>query len=170
MHQTFALILWLGVVTPVFHAQSRPVGLQELTAPPDRLPSGCSVAANGPYGPSPWYGSDEPILGKLRAGFGPRIPAPDGPPASRREQARYYLQVAEGIEEGYAAFYQDESPNLIQVVALRFATGDAAEAWPSPRVRAAVRRLAYGSLVIVVANGDGACGRAVADYLAGLGK
>jgi hypothetical protein len=170
MHQTFALILFLGVVTPAFHAQSRPVTLQELTVPPDRLPNGCSVAAHGPHGPSPWHGSDEPILARIREQFGTRVPVPDGPPASRRELARYYVQLADGIEEGYSAFYQDESPNLIPVVALRFASDQLADAWPPASVRRAVRRLAYGPLVIVVSNGDGACGHLIADYLAGLGK
>jgi hypothetical protein len=170
MHQTFALVLFLGVVAPVFPAQVRLGTLQELTVPPDRLPNGCSIAAHGPYGPSPWHGSDEPRLARIRAEFGPREPVPDGPPASRRELARYYLQLAEGIAEGYSAFYQDESPNLIQVVALRFANDQLADAWPGAAVRRSVRRLTYGPLVIVVANGDGACGRVIADYLAGLGK
>ena len=170
MYQTFALILFLGVVAPVVHARSQPVSLQELTVPADRLPNGCSLAAHGPYGPSPWFGSDEPILGKIRELFATRVPAPDGPPPSRGEVARYYVRLADGIEEGYSAFYQDESPNLIQVVALRFATDQLADVWPRASIRRAVRRLAYGPLVIVVSNGDGACGGVIADYLAGLGR
>ena len=167
MRKTLVLLAMIVAGVPALSAQSRPVSLQEMTVPADRLPQGCSLAA---HGPRPWHGSDEPMLGRIREQFGTRIPMPDGPPASRGEIVRYYVQLADGIEEGYSAFYQDQSPNLIQVVALRFARSDAAEAWPSRSVRRATQRIAYGPLVIVVASGESACGHAIADYLTGLGK
>ena len=129
---------------------ARAVTIQELTVPTDRLPDGCTlkfieparqevIAKAGaretfrmiPATPSlqpssavsnPWTGTDRRILADLRQridGHG-AIRFPDAPPLSRTETSAIHLKFADGVEEGYAATYEQANRGDLGVWAVRF--------------------------------------------------
>src|SRR5687768_14259440 len=122
---------------------SRVVTMQELTVPPERLPTGCvlspaqSVRLEGnrvrgrnwaglPIPTNPWAGTDAPLIASIRERVDGPVLMPDGPPLTARQSARYRLHLAEGVEEAYAAIYTQEGPaefeprDVIVVYGLRF--------------------------------------------------
>src|SRR5229473_812071 len=112
----------------------RPYTMKDLTVPKKRLPAGCglvpapSVSLGGnrvqyglwaglPVPTNPWSGTDRPTIVEIRERMdGPSL-VPDGPPPTAREISRYRSQLANGVEEGYAAIYTQS----VVVYAVRFA-------------------------------------------------
>ena len=89
-----------------------------------------------------------------------------------REAARFRLRLADGVEEAYAAIYQQsESDLLVVVYGLRFpGTEDAAIFWNNDR---AVRNpgadgVAIGPIVAVVSGERRECFQAIGAYLRSL--
>ena len=165
-----------GIVTVILSAAAQDVvTLNDLTVPQPRLPAACALApAADPVGlgitANPWIGSDLPVIGSIRERLGRPTGLPDGPPLTRTQLARFRLRMAEGIEEGYVAVYQQPSPQLILVYGLRFASVPDRDQLlretrtpPNPRVMS----VGVGSMLAVV-HGDGECARAIATYLASL--
>ncbi len=155
---------WLAVQAP----PAAPIAMQALTLQADRLPEGCALSTHGPYPSNPWIGTDEPTIGRLRQQFNARVPVPDAPPLSRRDQARYDVRAAEGVVEGYTASYALEGSVRTQVVALRFANQADADLWPSRSQRQRMDRIALGSLVAVVYGAPGACRQAIVAHIGAL--
>jgi hypothetical protein len=151
--------------------------MQDLSVAPERLPAGCAISpdtAGLPLPTSPWTGTDPVLLGRIRELIdGPPL-LPDGPPPSRREYAQLRLRLADGIEEGYVAVYQQDvnitgSRELLRVFALRFAdarkAAEAGHRWANnPRAS----RTMIGSTVAVIHGDGGKCFQAVAAHLRGL--
>lgn len=155
---------WFAVQAPPV----APIAMQALTLQADRLPEGCALSTHGPYPANPWIGTDEPTIGRLRQQFNARMPVPDAPPLSRRDQARFDVRAAEGVVEGYTAWYALEGGGRTQVAALRFANQTNADLWPSRSQRQRVDRIALGSLVAVVYGAPGACRQAIAAHIGAL--
>jgi hypothetical protein len=93
---------------------------------------------------------------------------PDAAPVDRPQ--RFWLKLAEGIEEGYAAAYVTGAnrPAVI-VMALRYASGHIDD--PVPGRRRGARgeyRLVAGNVVAVARGPVGACFDAVARHLRSL--
>src|SRR5262245_14329073 len=95
---------------------------QELTVPRERLPTECALAdsRSGYAGlrlpTNPWTGTDPSLIAEIRERVEGSPSLPDGPPMSPREAARFRLGLANGIEEAYAAVYQDaELKQLVPV-------------------------------------------------------
>jgi hypothetical protein len=149
--------------------------LADLTVPQGRLPSSCTVSSVPPAGlevaTNPWVGDDRSILASIRQRIGPSPRVPDGPPPSGRQLAKYRLEWARDIEEGYAAVYKQAAPELVIVYGLRFSDRAAVEQvlrdtrrQTSPRVI----RVAIGSIFAVVHGDAGPCARAIGDYFTSL--
>src|SRR2546430_1669872 len=124
----------------------REFGLADLTVPMDRLPAGCALAASPSerlegnrvrsglwtglnIGTNPWIGTEAPILAAIRERLAP-TEVPDGPPLTPAQARRYFLQLADGIEQAYVAIYREqEVSDLTTVYGLQFPTTDAALAF-----------------------------------------
>ncbi len=167
----------------------RPVTMLDLTVPNEHLPSGCALApadsvrlegnrvrgglwAGLPIPTNPWTGTDRPIIASIRERMdGPPL-VPDGPPLTARELSRYRLQLADGVEEAYAAIHMQPEPNLIVVYASRSASTKTFDilsdtrAFKDPRVM----RLQIGPIVAVVSGDGGQCFQAVGAYLKFLAR
>jgi hypothetical protein len=186
--KAFAAAALAIALAPVQEA-TRGVSLPDLTVPSSRLPAGCALVEKAataetagktrivsiglPVATNPWIGTDRQALSLIRERLvGPAtVPdVPDGPPLNRRDLARYQLQLADGIAEGYAAVYQQSGAAWLTVVqALRFETDDGARmAWPVRRVADPhTVRLAAGRIRGIV-SGSGPCFQAVNAYLGSL--
>jgi hypothetical protein len=110
-----AIILALSVMRAVGAAQAgdpRLRSLSSLTIRGDRLPTGCSlppsIFAIAARATNPWSGTDPVAIGEIRERVDGPTRMPDGPPLSHRELARFRFSLAEGVEEGYAAVYQQD--------------------------------------------------------------
>jgi hypothetical protein len=161
----------------------RPVSMNDLMVPQDRLPVGCTLSptasvhldgnrvraglrAGLPIPSNPWIGTDRLIIASIRERMdGPPL-VPDGPPLDRRAASSYRLLLADGVEEAYAAIYLMQSDQkLIVVYALRF-TATKRPLYPS---RAAFNhRFEIGSIDAVVSGDGGQCSLAVEAYLKSL--
>lgn len=158
----------------------RPVlPLHQLTVPKDRLPDGCSLTATqSGYAigwqrltSNPWIGTDRAILGGLRGLIdGPgRRPLPDALTTSL-EEAELRSALAEGVEEGYAATYEQLSARALQVLAVRFAVPPEPRFRPSDGAPGAPARIALGSTWILFDGDNGACSKAIEAYLRSFRK
>jgi hypothetical protein len=101
---------------------AQPLSLTPLTVPADVLPAGCRLAPRTMAIPpnrvrslwpmsvatNPWQGTDRKTIATIRERMGVSTPLPDGPPLSAAETRRMLLRTADGIAEGFAAFYYDE--------------------------------------------------------------
>jgi len=166
---------------------ARPVALQDLTIPNDRLPAWCALApadaarqpggrihrglwAGLPITTNPWTGRDRRVIASIRERVDPPPTVTDAP-LTRAEASRYFLRLADGVEEGYAAVYaQDGSNDSIVVSALRFAATENpfysladAKAFYRPTTR-----IEIGRIVAVVTGGGGECFQALETYLKSL--
>ena len=182
-----ARILALGILLVLATAETRGQGaivFESLTVPQSRLVAGCSLSptdtvslggnrmrvglwAGLPISSNPWQGDVRSIVAAIRERVVPSPQTPDGPLLSRAELARFRLQLAEDVEEAYAAIYADAGTHLVAVYAVRFKTTPVPD---QPRGAAASRgsvRLTRGNTVVVV-SGDGQCFDAVATYLGEL--
>lgn len=91
-------------------------------------------------------------------------------PLSARELARYRLQLADGIDEGYAAVYREGTPpELSTVYALRVGDNEPLDAIGNRRISPNYMNARFVSgRIVAVVSGRGACFEAVADYLKSL--
>ena len=152
------LIAMVGALgsTGAFALAEQQKPLEELTVPPERLPSGCSLAdatTNAVIWPglritaNPWIGTDPVILSTLRELMEPPSRVVDAPPPTPAERARFRLRLAEGVESGYAAVYSDGAARVL-VYALKFVD--------KPRIATRVMPV------------EGRCAEAVAAHLAAV--
>jgi hypothetical protein len=164
----------------------RPVTMQDLTVPKERLPAGCGLAPapSGPLGgnrvqfglrgglpANPWTGTDRRIIASIRQVIDPPPPLPDAP-LTTREAARFFLEMADGVEEGYGAFYTQSEPQEIVVYALRFG-GTEMPFHPPGDTRTSngrtSARVEIGTVVAIVSGDGGECFQAIEAHLRSLG-
>ena len=168
----------------------RVVTLQDLTVPGDRLPGGCALSpaasvrldGNSIRGglwaglrirTNPWTGTDASVVASIRERLdgGPPL-VPDGPPLTPREQARYRLRFADGIEEAYAAIYlPSNSSGLVVVYGLRFPSADnAVDVWANARrsKNLSTVGLTVGPILAFVSGDGGSCFQSVVAYVKSL--
>jgi len=201
-HDLGFFVLTIGVVNTPCLAQDvkpKPVTLQDLTVPRDRLPDGCSLKLVEParrevistmerggqrvryIGPTPsmqpagitanpWMGTDRRILAWLRQ----RV---DGygelrlldAPLTKREESALFLQFAEGLEEGYAATYAQSGAHDLGVHAVRFALTPEKRA-VFPVDRPHTLVIETGSIRAIVYGDSGPCSTVIDTYLRPLGR
>jgi hypothetical protein len=161
----------------------RPVSMNDLTVPQDRLPAGCALSATDsvrldgnrvrvglwaslPIPSNPWTGTDRSIIASIRERMdGPPL-EPDGPPVDRRAASRYRLGLADGVEEAYAAIYVTQSDStLVVVYASRYAT---TKRTFYPSRAAPDHRFQIGPIEAVLSGDGGQCSQAVEAYLKSL--
>ncbi|MFN2444576.1 MAG: hypothetical protein ABR606_03165 [Vicinamibacterales bacterium] len=134
-----------------------------------RLWTGLPITAN------PWIGTDAPMVATIRERIdGPAL-VPDSPPLTTRQRARHRLQLAEGVEEAYAAIYAHGEAEADPIVVYGLRRADAqtpAEQSRAPRASENPRiiRVAIGSIVAVVHGDGGKCFQAVGAYLRSLAR
>jgi hypothetical protein len=165
---------------------TRPVTMQNLTVPKTALPTGCGLApapsvvdgnrvtggfwAGLPISTNPWTGTARPVIASIRERMDGGLVWPDGPPLDRNAAARYRLQLADGVEEAYAAIYTMQSDtNLIVVLALRFAPTEK-PFYPLSNRLTSDHRVEIGQVHAVVSGNGGQCSQAVETYLKSLGR
>jgi hypothetical protein len=168
-------------------AQQRALDLSALTVPAGKLPSGCALApltrpaVDGrvqvvssfpvPIPTNPWHGTDRPILAGIRQRRTGLTPMPDGPPPAARDARRMFLHLADGISDGYAAFYRSaDDQGLTAVYALRFDDPSDAQAWAGTEGRGDVAALLGGTAVVVVQAGPSRCFASVREYVSGSAR
>ena len=154
-----------------------PVSLSDLTVPQDRLPADCTLSRRASIGlriaTNPWVGTDRPMVASIRERVDVPPPMPDGPPLTPADAARFHLQLADGVEEAYAAVYDQSAAQGIVVYGLRFASATSANALlRDRRIRENpnVTRMAMGSILAVVHGDGGPCAQAIGTYLQSLPK
>jgi hypothetical protein len=76
--------------------------------------------------------------------------------------------LADGVEEGYAAFYSEDETDEIGVYALRWASSET-KPWIPPR-RTNDTRFEYGQVVAFVSGRNSKCFEAISQHLGALGK
>jgi hypothetical protein len=173
-----------SVSCAVHSVPTRPVTMQNLTVPKTALPTGCGLSpavidrnrvtgglwAGLPVSTNPWTGTARSIVASIRARMDGLPPGPDAPPLDRNAASRYRLQLADGVEEAYAAVYRMQSdPQLVVVLALRFAATEK-PFYPLSNRRTSEHRVVIGQLHAVVSGDGGECSQAVERYLKSLGR
>ncbi len=186
-------VLAMLIVLPASGGQTTPlrvVALQDLTVPAERLFPGCALAptptpGNKPFRPrnlaslptptNPWTGADKPLIATIRQRIDGPMLVPDGPPLTSRQLATYRLQLAEGIDEGYAAIYSQSesagSPDAVVVYALRFASAEAANDFRSRHLDSnnpRIIQVGLGRIVAVIHGDSGKCFQTVGAYVKSL--
>jgi hypothetical protein len=178
---SFAAFIGVAVTAPAAQRQNA-FTLDDLTVSSEFLtPLGCSLSPSAsvridertrsglwaglPISSNPWTGTETIIIAAIRDRVlgSPRLP--DGPPPSRRELTRMRLQLANDIEQAYAAIYTDKGPNLVTVHAVQFKEATALKREsrrPKQRGRFEIDR----SLVVVA--GEGSCFEAVLRHVSEL--
>src|SRR5262245_30414166 len=148
----------------------KPVTMQELTVPPNRLTEGCRLKAADQTAlrKNPWIGSDRQMLATLRQQMdGQRLRVPDAPP-TLADAAALRAQLSKGVEEGYSAVYaQSAAPDLV-VEAVRFTTPQEPSDFYERRPN--VTRINIGTIQMVLFGDQRPCSKAIEGYLNGLGK
>jgi hypothetical protein len=110
------------------------------------------------------------LVASIRERMEPTV-TPDGPPPSRSEAASFRLHFADGVEEAYAAIYEQSETELIVVYASRFASSEKAvesrsySGWSN---NPTVIRVAMGPIVAMVQGDVGPCFNAVGAHLRSL--
>jgi hypothetical protein len=84
-----------------------------------------------------------------------------------RDASRYSLRLADGVNEGYAAIYEQTPSEQVIVYALRFATTA-----PTSKAMLAgdATRIDFGYVVALVTGNRGQCFRAVETFLQSLDR
>ena len=154
--------------------------LDRLTVPTDRLVPGCGLPPSNtvrlgptkvrgglwaglPITSNPWSGDDRSIVAAIRERVVGSPPLPDGPPLSRPELVRFRLQLADDVEQAYAAIYGDGGRNLVTVHAVTFNEATEADAL---RARDSLPgRIFIPDRTIAAVSGVGLCFEAVANYV-----
>jgi len=160
--------------------------LGDLTVPPERLPAGCALSPSAsiresgnrirtglwaglPIRTNPATSSEPSLIVAIRERIeGARV-TPDAPALTARGLARFRIQLADGIEEAYAAIYREEDTlQLVTVHGLRFEDELAAtDFWNGAASAKNPRAIGArsGSIVAVAAGPRGACLDAVGAHL-----
>ncbi len=178
------LLAWTAAGSTPLPQKAQPAAspMSPLTVPADHLPAGCALAPHSvpraegpvvsivsslPIPTNPWTGTDRPLIAAIRERMWQQQPmAPDGPPLGGREARQYWLRLADGIESGYAAFYDSSvGHDSVSVYAVRFANEEAI-----PTQRSHDRHITIGHTVALVLGGEGAgeCRAAIETYLRSL--
>jgi hypothetical protein len=173
---------------PLLHASPRDIGLADLTVPTDRLPAGCALVGassqrldgnqvrtglwtglNIPT--NPWVGADASVIAEVRGRLDPPR-MPDGPPLGARDAARFHLQLADGIEQGYVAIYGERDASvLITVYGFEFRTPEAAARFAG-HVRAATdsNSVVSGRIAAFAFGPATGCSKAIGAFVGGLSR
>jgi len=183
--------VWLATI--IGSRQSAPavpaviVPMAELTVPVESLPTGCRLSpaptsdlGNGrirmglwaEFPANPWIGNDRHLLASMRQLIEGPVKIPDGPPPDARDLAGFIGQLADGVEEGYGAVYQDPDGRFVIVRAVRLAPLERprATALPrSPTESSGASLVAIGQTHAVVI-GNGQCFHAVEAHLKSLAR
>jgi hypothetical protein len=185
MLKTLALAMSLAAAFAVAqNTQPLPVKMQDLTVPQDRLPIGCGLSAADsvpldgnrirgglwgglPIATNPWTGTDRLLVALIRERVESPRAMPDAPMLTRSELARFRLALADGVEEGYAAFYVQGEAEVIGVYGLRFADAERTRLYSTSRVSPATP-VEIGSIRAFVSGNDGPCFQAIAAYVRSL--
>ena len=166
----------------------RVIAMQDLTVPAERLPTGCVLAPGGTkrldgnrvlirswaglqIPTNPWSGADRPLVASIRERMDGPTPVPDGPPLSPAEATRFRLNFADGVEEAYAAIYEQSEAELIVVYAARFASREKAvesRSYSRSANNPRVIRVAVGPIVVMAEGDAGTCFNAVGAHLRSL--
>ena len=166
--------------------------LSDLTVPADRLPQGCALSpsqsvresgnhlrgglwAGLPIRTNPSTSSEPSVIVAIRIRITGPLVTPDPPALSEHGLARFQLQLADGIDEAYAAVYlESETQELVTLYGLRFAEARAAEAFwndaaARPRTRPGVTSARLGPIVAFGIGSPGnTCLGAVSAHLKSL--
>ena len=163
--------------------------LADLTLPADRRPAGCvpppsdvehmdgtqfrgGLWAGLPISRNPQSSSEPQLIVEVRERLGGAPLLPDASALTARGAARFRIQLADGIDEAYAAIYrQADAHEAVAVYGLRFPDARAAaEFWSAARAAKdpRVTALVSGPIVAAVSGPSGACLNAVAAYLNSL--
>ena len=162
--------------------------LGDLTVPPDRLPASCAPSASRlvrvsgntfrdqwvglPITSNPATSSEPRVVVAIRERIEGLRTTPDPPALTARDLARFRAQLADGIDEAYAAVYQEpDSSEYVAVYGLRFAdTLAATEFWSTAAAakNARITALTSGPIVAIATGTRGACFDAVAAHLKSL--
>ena len=167
-------------------APPREISLADLTVPSDRLPAGCALAAapserlegnrvrSGLWTglnirTNPWIGTDAPILAAIRERLAPTA-VPDGPPLMPSQARRYFLQLADGIDQAYVAIYREQDvSDLTTVYGLQFPTVESALVF-TRNARAASKGIVNGRIAAFYGGPGSGCFQAVLEYVNGLSR
>ncbi len=189
MHKQVAIVLFVSASSMVL--QSGVPGslrLETLSNVTPQLPTECALVSspsvrldgssvlrglwgNLPIATNPWTGVEPSILAQIRMHMYGLPRAPDGPPLDRREASRYFLQQADGIQEGYAAFYKDSGAEGVAVYALTYADGQPATVPPSTGQSSGDRAVSWariGRTVVLAVGSRGACSQGLETYIQSL--
>lgn len=118
---------------------------------------------------NPWTGSDRDVVAGIREMVygAPRLP--DAPFMPLATLATFRLQLAEGIEEGYVAAYEEVGSPRTFVYGVRFSNGVRPPESPSVRWRNTTLAWIQVDRVAAVAyGGNGECSRAIAAHVKSL--
>jgi hypothetical protein len=175
-----------SIAAVLSQAPPREIGLADLTVPNDRLPAGCALAAaplerlegnrvrGGLWtglniGTNPWIGTDAPILAAIRERLAPSE-SPDGPPLTPAQARRYFLQLADGIDQAYVAIYgEHDVSGLTAVYGLQFPTADGALTF-ARNARATSKAVVNGRIAAFSVGPGSDCFQAIREYVNGLSR
>jgi hypothetical protein len=174
-----ALSVAVGVISATTQSQNS-LALDTLTVPADRLTAGCTVSptkivlaggrmhgglwAGLPIDTNPWRGDDPATVAAIRERVVAPPRVPDTPLLTRGELARWRLQLADDVEEAYAAIYADSGTSLITVYGVRFKTTEI-PTLPRRESRPGTLWLRRDRTIIAMSSGGGECSEAVRSYV-----
>jgi hypothetical protein len=156
--------------------------LEKLTVPESRLMAGCRLSPSAfvrvdgnqmrgglwaglPITTNPWSGNDRSIAVAIRERVAVSPRPPDGPPLSGRDLTRFRLQLADDVEQAYAAVYADEGMQPIAVYAVRFNASPIPQSPDANALPTGSLRLVRDRTAVVLSGSTGACSEAVGAYL-----
>ena len=170
-------------------------GLEALTVPERRLPTGCRlqpsvppqpaapdtgrgtrlVMIRSPFPTNPWIGREREIVARIaRLVDDAASPQPDGPPLDRRQAAAFELRWADGIAEAYRAAYTWAGGSDVEVAGVRFEDEKRARALPPPgagsSLRGVTNRVVIGPSVVRVSapGGTNSCVESIRNHIESL--
>ena len=179
-----AIALSLALISPL--VQGEPLPLERLIVRGDRLPAGCGLATPPQPGPvikgnarvftgaalpgrslseNPWIGTDATTLVAIWEAMDRAPRNPDPIPLDPRQAARYRFRLADGVERGYRATYEDPAGRVF-VYALQV------NETTRPHTAALTNgtRIDLGNVVALVQGPSGPCWSAVHTYLISLAR
>jgi hypothetical protein len=177
--RVFVAITIATALTVPMRAQSE-ILLTTLTVPPQRLGSACRLSPSAtitldssrmrgglwaglPIGRNPWQGTEPAAIVAIRQRLEVSTRPPDGPPLAGTELARFRVQLADEVEEAYAAIYTNDNLHLVTVYAVRFT--ELPDAHRQKEAQPVPTRFTRGRTVVAVAGDRGECSDAVAQHL-----
>ena len=146
-----------------------------LAVPESQLPEGCRIVASPgtpepggrvqagrwgalPIDTNPWRGTDRIAVAAIRERIDAQQKVPDGPPLHPRDLAAFRRNLADGIEQAYAAVYASGDRQQVGIFAVQFESQASFEA-AAARVkkRHVFQDPAARTLVAVASYGGSAC-------------